>query len=223
MSLAIDRRAVVAAAGGAHAARLTCHMLPPGFPGYRPDCPSAPDLAAARRLVARSGTRGARVVLWTGANFGFLTRPLTRALRSLGYHTTVRRVTGGGYFGRVYDSSSRAQAGPSVWVADYPSSANFLGIFSCRSFVPRNPDNQNVSEFCDPGADALMRRATELQATDPRAADALWVRVERRVLRAAPAVPLINPVDSHLVSARVRNDRYGPQLPGFLPDQAWVR
>ena len=62
VALAIDREAVVAAAGGEHAARATCHLLPPTYPGYRPDCPSM-DLAAARRLVAGSGTRGARVVL----------------------------------------------------------------------------------------------------------------------------------------------------------------
>ena len=58
----------MAAAGGEHAARSTCHLLPPNFPGYRPGCPSM-DLAAARRLVARSGTRGARVVLWIGPDF----------------------------------------------------------------------------------------------------------------------------------------------------------
>ena len=224
VSLAIDRGAVVAAAGGAHAARPTCHILPPGFPGYRPDCPNEPDLAAARRLVARSGTRGARVVLWTGADLRFTTRPLRRALRSLGYRTTVRTVPGGQYFSRINDSSTRAQAGPGVWFPDYPSPSTFLGdIFSCRSFVKRSENNLNASQFCDPGADALVRRATELPATDPRAADAMWARAERRVLRAAPVVPLINPVTSNLVSARVRNDQYSPQIGGFLPDQAWVR
>ena len=68
----------------------------------------------------------------------------------------------------------------------------------------------------------MMRRATDRRATDPLAADALWARVERRVLAAAPAIPLTDPIDTHLVSARVRNDRYNPQW-GFLPDQAWVR
>jgi ABC-type transport system substrate-binding protein len=85
VSLAVDRQAAVAAAGGAHAARPACHILPPGSPGYRPDCPSAgPDLAAARRLVARSGTRGARVVLWTGTpGFDFLSPVLcARCARS---------------------------------------------------------------------------------------------------------------------------------------------
>ena len=42
------------------------------------------------------------------------------------------------------------------------------------------------------------------------------------MLAAAAAVPLFNPISTHLVSARVRNDQHNPQW-GFLPDQAWVR
>ena len=219
VSLAIDRRAVITRVGGPHAARATCHLLPPSFPGYRPGCPtgaSRPDLPAARRLVARSGTRGARVVLWTGeAAFDPLTPPLARALRSLDYRVTLRDA-GEKYFERIGDPATHAQAGVYGWVADYPSPSNFLDLFSCRT------QSQSLSRFCDPAADSLSRRAGELQARDPRTADALWARAERRMLRAAPAVPLYNPVDSNVVSTRLRNDQYHPQYT-LLPDQAWVR
>ena len=221
VALAVDRDAVVAAAGGENAAQATCHILPPTYPGYRTGCPSR-DLAAARRLVAASGTRGARVVLRTNPIHGFMTKELTRALRSLGYRTSVRAVPIGKYFLQISDSSVRAQAGPTSWIADYPSSSSFLGIFTCSSFVPRSTANTNWSQFCDPDADALIRRATEAQTSDPRAADALWARAERRVLDAAPAIPLINNVHTDLVSERVRNDQYHPQW-GLLFDQAWVR
>jgi YVTN family beta-propeller protein len=67
-SLAADRGHFVSLLGGPDAARPTCQILPPGIPGYRPYCPFStdagtsgtwvgPDLAAARRLVAASGTR----------------------------------------------------------------------------------------------------------------------------------------------------------------------
>ena len=59
VSLAIDRRAVVASLGGSHIARPTCHILPPTIPGYRPGCPGV-DLLAARRLVALGHTRRPR-------------------------------------------------------------------------------------------------------------------------------------------------------------------
>ena len=42
------------------------------------------------------------------------------------------------------------------------------------------------------------------------------------MLRTAPVIPLFNPVDSNVVSTRLRNDQYSPQYT-FLPDQAWVR
>ena len=223
VALAIDREAVAAAAGGEHAARPTCHLLPPTYPGYRPGC-SSMDLAAARRLVARSGTRGARVVLRVAKGYTFLAPPLTRALRSLGYRTSVRvlPLNTGAYFHELSDSSVRAQAGPVAWAADYPAPSTFLNLFTCRAFVPRSTNNSNYSQFCDPGADALIRRATALQASDPRAADALWARAERRVLDAAPAIPLFNPVHTDLLSARVRNDQYHPQW-GLMFDQLWVR
>jgi YVTN family beta-propeller protein len=221
VALAIDREAVEAAAGGENVARSTCHILPPTYPGYRRGCPSM-DLAKARRLVADSGTRGARVVLRFHPMYAFMMPVLERALDSLGYRTSVRAVPAGKYFGQIADSSVRVQAGPTSWGADYPSSSTFLSSFTCDSFVPRSTLNGNWSQFCNRGADALIRRATAASASDPRAADALWAQAERRVLDAAPAVPLINNVQTDVVSEQLRNDQYHPQW-GLLFDQAWVR
>jgi peptide/nickel transport system substrate-binding protein len=221
VALAIDRDAVVAATGGETATRATCHILPPTYPGYRPDCPSR-DLAAARRLVAHSGTRGARVVIRVSKGYTYIAPPLTGALRALGYRTSVRVVPDKDYFNEISDSSVRAQAGPVRNAADYPSPSTFLSSFSCRRFVPRSTSNPNQSQFCDPGADALMRRATAAQASDPRAADVLWARAERRVLDAAPAIPLTTDIHTDVASVRLRNDQYHPQW-GLLFDQVWLR
>ena len=223
LSLAVDRRAVIAAAGDEDSLRATCHIIPPSLPGYRPDCaPGGPNLAAARRLVARSGTRGARVTFWTRTGFDPATPPLIRTLRSLGYRTSVRRLSFDENVARVADSTERAQIGPVTWQSDYPSTSTFLDQFSCRSFVPRSQANLNTSEFCDPRADVLMRRATAIQATDLRAADDLWAKAERRVLATAPAIPLFNLVHTDLVATRIRNDQYHPHW-GLLLDQASVR
>ena len=88
--------------------------------------------------------------------------------------------------------------------------------------MPHSPNNGNFSQFCDRAVDDLMRRATAQQATDPRAADDLWARAERRVLAAVPAIPVLNPIHTDRVSARVRNDQYHPQW-GLLLDQVSVR
>jgi YVTN family beta-propeller protein len=75
-SLAADRSSFVAMLGGPDLAAATCQILPPGIPGYQPYCPFTtdpgvsgawvgPDLAAARRLVAESGTSGMHVTVWS--------------------------------------------------------------------------------------------------------------------------------------------------------------
>ena len=223
VSLAIDRRAAVAAFGGAQAARMTCHILPPASSGYRPDCP-ARDLREARRLVRRSGTRGARVTLWSGKpEFSSLNPVILRALRAIGYRARVRELPTERYFRYIENGANRVQIGPTAWAADFPSDASFLSVsFSCKS-VRRSPDvSPNFSQFCDPRVDALLRRASAAQTADPATADALWARAERRVLDAAAAVPLFNAVGTGMVSARLRNDQFNPQW-GFLPDQAWLR
>ena len=84
------------------------------------------------------------------------------------------------------------------------------------------PRSSNYSRYCDRRTDALIRRAGAAQTSDPATADALWAQAERRILDAAAAVPLFNPISTNLVSSRVRNDQRSPQW-GFLPDQAWVR
>ena len=76
LNYAADRAAAVRVTGGPDVARPTCQILPPHFPGYRPYCPytahastsgiwTAPDLAKARALVARSGTRGMKITVWS--------------------------------------------------------------------------------------------------------------------------------------------------------------
>ena len=137
VSLAIDRKAAVAAFGGANAARATCHILPPSSAGYRPDCPER-DLRRARRLVRRSGTRGALVTLWSGdPGFTSLNPVLAEALRAIGYRTRVRSLPMHRYFRRVGDRANRVQIGPTAWVADYPSDSSFLrSSFSCERCAP---------------------------------------------------------------------------------------
>ena len=72
VNLAVDRGVAVNATGGPDAGQPTCQVLPSGLPGYRPVCPFtvapspagvwiAPDRSEAERLVAASGTRGARI------------------------------------------------------------------------------------------------------------------------------------------------------------------
>jgi YVTN family beta-propeller protein len=234
VNYAVDRRGAVAIDGGPRAASLAaCQILPPNFPVYRPYCPytmhagpgrpwSAPDLAKARRLVARSGTKGMRVTVWSPTPFLLPEARFVRGLlSSLGYRASLRVTRT--YWDYISDSRHRAQIGPIIWASDYPAASDFLWTqFSCAAFTPRTPNQQNWSEFCDRAADRLMRRARQADQSDPSRAAALWASAEHRIVDRAAALPLTNPGTIDVVSPRVGNYQYNPQW-GILLDQLWLR
>jgi peptide/nickel transport system substrate-binding protein len=123
----------------------------------------------------------------------------------------------------VNDSRSRAQIGAAFVGPDYPAASDFFTpLLSCKAFVPRSPTNNNWAEFCDPRIDAVMRRASAAELTDPEVANQRWALVDRRVVDAAPWVPVFNPASVEIVSTRVGNYQYNPQY-GSLLDQLWIR
>ena len=64
LNYAVDRARIARMYGGASVATPLCQALVPGMPGHRPHCPYRHDLAKAKALVARSGTRGERIDVW---------------------------------------------------------------------------------------------------------------------------------------------------------------
>ena len=234
LNYAADRAAAVQSAGGPDIAQATCQILPPHFPGYHPYCPytigatssgnwTAPNLAKARALIARSGTRGMKVTVWSWGDIPGIGQYAAKLLRSLGYHTTIKTRSGYGYFPIVADSRTRAQIGTTEWISDYPAASGFFNaILTCKSFVPNNPENLNTSQFCNPGIDRQVSHALTEQALDPDAARGLWERIDRQTVDQAPWVPLVNPKSVEVLSNRVGNYQYEPQL-GVLIDQLWTR
>jgi YVTN family beta-propeller protein len=235
-SLAADRNSFVALLGGPDLAVPTCQILPPGIPGYQPYCPFTadpgasgawvgPDLAAARQLVAASGTSGMRVTVWSD---DFAPDPTTGAftvsvLRELGYQATLHIATPEA-MEAVDDSRRQIQATDGQWSADYPSASDFLGqFFRCSSFRLADPgDTRNGSFFCDPAIDNLMNLADAQQVTNPAQAAATWAAVDRAVTFAAPWVPLATLNNVDFLSDRVTNYQYNPFF-GILLDQLQIR
>lgn len=237
LNYAIDRSKAIAGFGGVDAASVTCQILPAGTPAYRPYCPytlnpashgvwTGPDLARALRLVAASGTRGQKVIFWTGPHPFELAvgRLAVATLNRLGYRASRKVVGGDNYFDAIYDSRTRAQAGFMAWQADYPAASNFFApLFTCRSFQPASVNNPNAPEICNRHLDQAIDRALTRQTTDtPAASNATWSAVDRLVTDLAPWVPIVNTRDVTVVSRRVGNVQSNTQW-GVLEDQIWVR
>jgi len=213
VAYAINRRHMAHLDGAPLSARVTCQILPPGFTGYEPYCPTtknpnrfgtwlAPNTALAERLVAESGTRGDTVVM---------PQPdsprdhyLAKLLRSLGYHTHF-----------TPDEQRYAQrwtAQISGLNADYPAPDDFIG-FVCQP------------GYCPPSIDRGIQHTLAVQLHDPGAAAALWARLDRQITKAGPPfVPYDTVLDTGFTSKRVGNYQFSPAT-GDSPliDQMWVK
>jgi peptide/nickel transport system substrate-binding protein len=230
-NFAVNRAASTDAMGGPSLTQTTCQVLPPNIPGYRPYCPytagstkrgqwTAPDLTKAKTLVARSGTRGMKVTVWALPEAKVFNRVAVKTLRSLGYRVAVKTVAGfDRFYSAVSDSGNRAQIGFAGWSSLTPASF-LVSLFSCSAFLPRSPQNLNVTQFCDPAIDRQMRRAQGAQ--DPAVSRALWQRIDREVTDASPWVTLFASKDVNFLSKRVGNYQWSPSM-GMLVDQLWVR
>jgi peptide/nickel transport system substrate-binding protein len=212
---------------------VTCQILPPNLPGYKPYCPftinpgagkwTAPDIARARRLLDASGVRGARVVVWDAPIFNGTGKYITSLLNDLGFKAELKVVNNiARYFNTVNDSRSRTQIFGNAWYADYPGPSNFLyPLFSCRSFIPGSPINLNSSGFCNPNIDRVMSRAFRLEAEDRIAANRLWARIDKQIVDLSPWAAILNPIGADFVSERLGNYQYNPQW-GALLSQLWI-
>jgi YVTN family beta-propeller protein len=232
IAYAIDRKAVV------HdwfaPAAVACQFVPPDYPGYRPYCPytaesdaglwQASDLPKALELVKGLHPEATPVTVWTnpGAQVGM--QHVVDALHDLHFRARLRVWPDRSfdYFGHVLDSRSRVQAGFMGWLGYDANAANLFGYYRCEAYVPEDPSNLNPAEFCDPATDRLMHQAEAAQATSLARGDDLWAKVDRRLVDAAPWIPLVNPFSVDLLSERVHNFKRTPTL-GVLFDQMWVR
>jgi peptide/nickel transport system substrate-binding protein len=234
VAYALNRRAVadVWITPGA----ITCQIIPPDLPAHRPYCPytlqpdaygdwTAPDFPTAQALVARSRYHGTPVTVWAepAAKRGFA--QVVSVLRQLGFPARLRLISSGAgdYFPFVADSRNKVQAFFYGFIAGDASPASLLEAFSCSAFRPADgSNNPNPAEFCDPSIDRLMSKARSIERSAPATANALWAQVDKRIVDAAPWVPLVTPSWIDVLSSRTHNYIRSVVL-GVLFDQLWVR
>jgi peptide/nickel transport system substrate-binding protein len=217
LNYAIDR-AKLARMYGPGVGTPLCQATMPGLPGHVAYCPYPHDLARARSLVAASGTRGQRIDLWGLGDQLTIPRALPRyvasVLRSLGYRVRLHLVPGTRLTPALRRRIQISADGD--WLADYPAPSAYLPqFFGCDGGLSNG-------YVCDRRLERLMARATRLQLSDPRRADAAWAVVDRRITDQALWVPTANLTAAELVSSRLRNYQFHPVW-GFMADQAWLR
>jgi peptide/nickel transport system substrate-binding protein len=199
LQLSIDRQRLARDRGPEF--ETACSLLPPSFPGSPEACPDdTPDIAAAKKLVIRSGTKGAAVSVAADPLNRTLAEDLVRVLDRIGYRATLWQTND------PADSRNRAQVGLVYWHPDIPSpSGVFSPLLSCQAFIRNSQANTNLSGFCNPGLDAAVRRAVVTGGLHPATAADLWSAVDQQVAATVPVIPLYRDFARVLVSRSARN------------------
>jgi len=226
LNYAVDRKRMVALYGGALLAQPTCQIVPSTVPGYKPYCPftiapdasgewKAPDLTKARALIAASGTKGERIVVWSFATFYDESVYFVSLLRELGYRARLHYIPDvAGYFAALERTPS-AQAGFDGWFGVQLAVDMFVDL-SCQS------GGSNPAHFCDRRLDLKVARLTNEEPADPAGTVGLAAALDRAYTDAAPWIPVLSPRFLDLTSTRVGNFQVSPYS-GELIDQLWVR
>ncbi len=226
---AIDRRKVVKFLGGPTLALSTCQVMPPSVRSYQSYCPytlgppdgpyRGPDLARARALVQRSGTRGKEVIVGDLDRQPSLDSYYADVLRSLGYRVRLRLLPVSDRSQDFLDDPGNGvhvQSG--IFLADYPLPSNIYSIVACETGNVASPFN-----YCNRELDEKAAEATQLFQTDAGEALRAWAAIDRALTDDAPMVPLANFVLWWLTSERVGNYQNGTETIGPLLSQMWVQ
>lgn len=225
LAMAVDRAAIAEAYGGSPAIRVTCQLLPPGWPGHVSYCPytadpdpggswRGPDLDRAQRLVESSGTKGMHVIVGpTRIQNAAARDEVARTLEALGYRVTIDEEQDDDVISAAL-IEGRITVGVFELVPDILAPSTWFADFTC-------PPGAEPGLACDEEVDALFNAALELQDTDLAAAGLAWADVERAVVDDARWIPLLH-AGGDFVSERVGNVQFHPAYL-LLHDQVWVR
>ena len=176
--------------------------------------PGAAVLAAARKLVAASGTRGTTVTVigWTDDPTISPGQPLcSRGPAAAGVPRPPAPCRACGPAGTP---GSRSHPDHPGGLARQERVQLLRLWLSCGG-------GRNHGFFCSRSVDRAIAQAHEVEAANPETAAELWARVDRAAVDEAAWVPLVNPRLIDFVSARVRNYQHHPYL-GIIADQLVV-
>ncbi|MGE5617475.1 MAG: ABC transporter substrate-binding protein [Candidatus Woesearchaeota archaeon] len=162
-----------------------CFLIPPNMRGHSHDqCPrgnieKGGDIAEGRALVARSGTAGSRVTVWSAAS-----RPAsswmayyTALLNQIGFRAKLKLVPDAGYYATIGDLTLHPQTGFGQLTPELQTPANLYERLTGP--VIRTPENQNWSEIDDAYVNREVAALASVPANHLGAVVTFWHGLER--------------------------------------------
>jgi peptide/nickel transport system substrate-binding protein len=223
INLAVDKRALVLALGGAFAGEPASTVLSPTLGGYEkyPDpygtTDSRGDPVAAKALLSQAGYPNGLTLNYVGPSTGKGPAALgviQTSLAHAGIRLNPKRYDG--Y--KVYTDSLQLQSkkdehqiGLARWCPDIPGNGarSFIGVLlDGRKITPKA--NNNYGDYNNPAVNAMIDQAYATE--DPVRRNSLWGQIDRKIMDDAPWVPLIYEKQTYFWSSRVKQWRFSPWL-----------
>jgi peptide/nickel transport system substrate-binding protein len=223
INLAVDKRALVLALGGAFAGEPASTILSPTLGGYEkyPDPYGTTefrgDPVAARALLTQAGFPKGITLNYVGPSTGKGPDALSVLQTSLARAGIKLNPTPyKGY--KVYTDSLQLQSkkdehqvGLARWCPDIPGNGarSFIGVLlDGRKITPTA--NNNYGDYNNPAVNTMIDRAYATE--EPAQRNSLWGQIDRKIMDDAPWVPLIYERQTYFWSARVKQWRFSPWI-----------
>jgi peptide/nickel transport system substrate-binding protein len=209
VNYAIDSRALQRIFGG----RLqpTCNFLPPGYAGngYKKidPCPygdpaGPPDIAKAKQMVKDAGVAGQTVTVW-GNNKDprpQITEYLRDVMSQIGFKAKSKILDAQVYYGTVGLKKTKAQAGFTGWVSDFPHPVDFIEPNLSKKALGSEP-TFNLQFKSNPVVDkALEELGPE---SDPKSVADKWAAVDKSIIDNADGAVYGNELSTSFFSERM--------------------
>jgi len=205
LSMAIDRRWIATKLMGTGETGAA-GLVPPILGGRDPDVFAASDRRREiGRLLAQAGYGPRHPLVFdvrfnSGGDHRRIAVALAAMWRPYGVEARLLNSEAALHFAAL--RLGDFQLARSGWIADVPRPENFLAVHLS------NAGPVNYSGFADSEYDRLVERA--LQAPDPAMRTGLLEAAEKRLLRAAPILPIYHYVSRSLVAPEVRGWQDNP-------------
>jgi peptide/nickel transport system substrate-binding protein len=208
VAMAVDRPALAKLGSGALVPG--CYLLPPQMTGHPTQtCPtgaptSAPNVAAAKKLVQQSGMAGAAVTVWAENRQPRLewAENYAQTLNNIGFKATLKTIADAEYFSTIETLKNHPQTGFADWQQDFPNPTDFYqNLVDGRAIVPVG--NSNYEEVNDPHIQSELNALYAVPGSELSSAASKWAALDYYVTQKAYVVPFGYLSSPEFVSNRI--------------------
>lgn len=194
VALAVDRPALAKLGSGALAPG--CFLLPPLMVGHpQQPCPfgdptAAPNVAAAKALVTKSGMAGQPVTVWAQNRQPRLqwAENYAQTLSSIGFKVTLKTIADANYFSTIETLKNHPQTGFADWQQDFPNPTDFYqNLVDGNAIAPVG--NSNYEEINDPHIQSELSALYPAPVSQLSSVASRWQALDYYVTKQAYVVP----------------------------------